>query len=128
MQDFWDIIKTPNLQIMDIEGEEKQTIGIENIFNKIIVDCFPRLEKEMVIQTDKNRKNLPTCHIIFKTLGKNIESSRAKNPVTYKNKLIRITVDFATEILKERRHGMMYFKPQKKIFANLNYCTQQNYA
>jgi hypothetical protein len=77
MQDFWDIIKTPNLQIMDIEGEEKQTIGIENIFNKIIVANFPSLEKERVIQVQKSfrtsnrqsQKRISLCHSTIKTLS-----------------------------------------------------------
>jgi hypothetical protein len=36
---------------MDIEeGEEVQTKGICNIFNKIIAENFPNLEKDMPIQ------------------------------------------------------------------------------
>jgi hypothetical protein len=36
---------------MDIEkGEEGQTKGLQNIFNKIITENFPNLEKTMSIQ------------------------------------------------------------------------------
>jgi hypothetical protein len=39
MQDIWDTMKRPNLQIMGVEeGEEIQTKGIENIFNRIIAE------------------------------------------------------------------------------------------
>jgi hypothetical protein len=46
MQEFNDSIKRPNLRIKSIEeGEEVQTKGIHNIFNKIITENFPNLEK-----------------------------------------------------------------------------------
>jgi hypothetical protein len=41
-------IKRPNLRIMGIEeGEEVQAKGICNIFNKIIAENFPNLEKQL---------------------------------------------------------------------------------
>jgi hypothetical protein len=50
MQEFRDLIKIPNLRIMGIEkGEEVQAKGIRNIFNKIITENFPNLEKTMPI-------------------------------------------------------------------------------
>jgi chromosome segregation ATPase len=51
MQEFINTIKRPNLRIMGIEeGEEVQAKGIQNIFNKIIAENFPNLEKTMPIQ------------------------------------------------------------------------------
>jgi hypothetical protein len=51
IQEFIDSIKRPNLRIMDIEeGEEVQTKGICNIFNKIITEIFKNIEKTMPIQ------------------------------------------------------------------------------
>jgi hypothetical protein len=35
------------------EGEELQAKGICNIFNKIITENFPNLEKDMLIQIQK---------------------------------------------------------------------------
>jgi hypothetical protein len=47
MQDIWDTMKRPNLQIMGVEErEEIQTKGIDNLFNRIIAENFPNLEKE----------------------------------------------------------------------------------
>jgi hypothetical protein len=44
-------IKRPNLRIMGIEeGEEVQVEEISNIFDKIIIENFPNLEKAMPIQ------------------------------------------------------------------------------
>jgi hypothetical protein len=51
MQEFTDFIKRPNLRIMGIkEGEEVQAKGMHNIFNKIITENIPNLEKTMPIQ------------------------------------------------------------------------------
>jgi hypothetical protein len=46
MQELIDSIKRPNLRIMGFEeGEEVQEKGMHNIFNKIITENFPSLEK-----------------------------------------------------------------------------------
>jgi hypothetical protein len=51
MQELSDFIKRPNLRIMGIEeGEEVQTKGICNIFNKIIAGNFPNLKKILPIR------------------------------------------------------------------------------
>jgi hypothetical protein len=44
-------MRRPNLPIMGIEeGEEIQIKSIDNLFDKIIAESFPNLEKERVIQ------------------------------------------------------------------------------
>jgi hypothetical protein len=54
MQKLTNYIKRPNLRIMGIEeGEEVQAKGICNIFNKIITENFPNLEKTMPIQVQE---------------------------------------------------------------------------
>jgi hypothetical protein len=51
MQEFNKTIKRPNLRAMGIEeGEEVQAKGMSNIFNKIITENFPNLEKSIPIQ------------------------------------------------------------------------------
>jgi hypothetical protein len=76
MQELTDFIKRPNLRIMGIEeGEEVQAKGMHNIFNKIITEYFPNLEKTVPIQVQEasrtpNRpyQNRTTPqHIIIKT-------------------------------------------------------------
>jgi hypothetical protein len=76
MQELTDSIKRPNLRIMDIEeGEEVQTKGMCNIFNKIITENFPSLEKTMPIQVQEASKTRSTLdqnrttprHVIIKT-------------------------------------------------------------
>jgi hypothetical protein len=47
-------IKRPNLRMMGIEnGEKVQAKGIHNIFNKIITENFPILEKTMPIHVQE---------------------------------------------------------------------------
>jgi hypothetical protein len=51
MQELTDSTKSPNLRIMGIEeGEQVQVKGMCNIFNKIITENFPNLEKDIPIQ------------------------------------------------------------------------------
>jgi hypothetical protein len=75
MQQLTDSIKRPNLRIMGIEeGEEVQAKLMRNIFNKIITENFPNLEKSISIQMqeatrtpnrpDQNRTT--SQHIIIK--------------------------------------------------------------
>ena len=58
------------------EGEDSQSKGLENIFNKIIEENFPNLKKEMAINVQEayrtsnrlDQKRKFSCHII-KTLN-----------------------------------------------------------
>jgi hypothetical protein len=102
---------------MDIEeGEEVQTKGMCNIFNKIITENFPNLEKTMSMQVqeasrtpntpDQNRTT--PRHIIIKTTSTEtreriLKAVREKKQITYNSKPIKITTDFLTETLKARR-------------------------
>jgi hypothetical protein len=50
MQELSNSIKRPNLRIMGIEeGKEVQAKGIHNIFNKMITENFPNLDKVLPI-------------------------------------------------------------------------------
>jgi hypothetical protein len=54
IQDIWNTMKKPNLQITCVEeGEVKQTKGTDNLFNRIIAENFPNLKKERVTQVQK---------------------------------------------------------------------------
>jgi archaeosine-15-forming tRNA-guanine transglycosylase len=54
MQELTDSIKRPNLRIISIEkGEEVQEKGMHNIFNKVITENSPNLEKTMPIQVQE---------------------------------------------------------------------------
>ena len=46
-RDVWDHIKCTNIQIIGVPEEEKKK-GYEKIFEKIIVENFPNMEKEII--------------------------------------------------------------------------------
>jgi hypothetical protein len=120
MQELTDSIKKTNLRIMGIEeGEEVQAKGMHNIFNKIITENFPNLEKSMPIQVqgssrtpnrpDQNRTT--PWHIIIKTRSTEtqeriLQAGREKKHITYQDKPIKITADFSTETLKDPRRAL----------------------
>jgi hypothetical protein len=100
------------LRITGIEEKEE----IHNIFNKIITENFPNLEKDFLIQVqeasrtpnrlDQNRTS--PQHIIIKTTSTEnresvLKAVREIKQITYKIKPIRITAGFSTETLKARR-------------------------
>jgi hypothetical protein len=116
MQELTNSIKTPNLRKVGIEeGEELQAKGMCNIFNKIITENFPNLEKSIPIQMkeasrtpnrpDQNRST--PWHIIinnkYRDLRRILKAVREKKQIIYKDKPIKITADFSTETLKARR-------------------------
>jgi hypothetical protein len=54
MQELTNSIKRPNMRIMYIEeGEEVRAKRICNIFNKIITENFPNLQKAIPIQVQE---------------------------------------------------------------------------
>ena len=49
LRDIWDNIKHTNIQIIGVPEEEKRK-GYEKIFEEIIVENFPNMEKKIVNQ------------------------------------------------------------------------------
>jgi hypothetical protein len=63
MQECTNSIERPNLTVMDTEeGEEVQAKGIHNIFNEIITENFPNLEKAMPIQIQEASRTTNRHH------------------------------------------------------------------
>ena len=50
LRDLWDNVKSTNTQIIRVPEEEKKMKGCEKIFEEIIVENFPNMEKEIVNQ------------------------------------------------------------------------------
>jgi hypothetical protein len=103
MQELYNSIKRPNLQIMDIEGgEEVQVKGTGNIFSKIITENFPYLEKEVPIQVQEasrtqnrhDQNKTSTQYSIDKTISTEnkeriLKAGRKKHQLTCKGKSIK---------------------------------------
>ena len=74
LRDLWDNIKCTSIQIIGVQGEEGKQKGYEKIFEEIIVENFPNMEKEIVNQVQQAqrvpyrinpRRNTPR-HILIK--------------------------------------------------------------
>ena len=113
LRDPWDNIKCT--QIIGVPEEEKKK-GYEKIFEEIIVENFPNMEKEIVNQVQEGqrlpyrinpKRNTPR-HILIK-LAKTkhkeriLKEAREKQQVTYKGNPIHLTADLSAEILQSRR-------------------------
>ena len=73
LRDLWNHIKHTNIQITGVPEEEKKK-GYEKVFEEIIVENFPNIEKEIVNQVQEAqrvpyrinpRRNMPR-HILTK--------------------------------------------------------------
>ena len=48
LRDLWDNIKCTNIWIIGVPEEEEKKKGYEKIFEEIIVENFPNVEKEII--------------------------------------------------------------------------------
>ena len=108
LRDFWDHIKCTNIQIIGVPEEEETKKGYEKIFEEIIVENFPNMEKEIVNQLQEAqrvpykinpRRNTPR-HILIKLTKtkhkeRRLKVEREKQQVTYKENPICLTTDLS---------------------------------
>ena len=120
-----DNMKRNNIRITGIpEGEEKQ--GIENLFEKVMMENFPYLIRSKATQVQeaqrvpikKNPKRLTARHIIikmakFKDKERISKAAKEKQEVTYKGTQIRLAVDFSMETLQARREWQRILQVMK---------------
>ena len=57
LRDLWDNIKCTNIRITGVPEEEEKNKGYEKIFEEIIVENFPNMEKEIVNQVQEAGKS-----------------------------------------------------------------------
>ena len=115
LRDLWDNIKHINIQIIRVPEEEKKE-GNEKIFEEIIVENFPNMEKEIANEVQEaqrlpyrinSRRNTPRHKLIKLTKTKHkeriIKAAREKQQVTYKGNPICLTADLSAETLQAKR-------------------------
>ena len=97
-------MKWNNIHIIGVpEGGEEEP-GIENLFEKVMMENFPNLMREKVTQKTRkcrvsikrNPKRSTPRHIIieiaiFKDKGRILKAAREKQEVTYKGAPIRLS-------------------------------------
>ena len=108
MQDNMKCNDIPIIGIPQVEEEE----GIENLFEKVMMENFPNLMREKLTQIwgpqrvpiKMNPKRPTPRHIIikmprFKDKKRILKVAREKQELTYKGAPIRLAADFSTETL-----------------------------
>ena len=97
--------------------------GHEKIFEEIIVENFPNMEKVIVNQVQEvqrvayrvnPRRNMPGHIVIKPTETKHkeriLKAVTEKQQVTYKGNPIRLTADLSAETLQAIGNGKVYLK------------------
>ena len=108
-----DNMTSNNIHIIGIPGEEEEEQGIENLFEKVMMENFPNLRKEKVTQIQETQRVLirrnpkrPTArHIIikmakFQDKERILKAAREKQEVTYKRAPIKLETNFSRETLQ----------------------------
>ena len=90
LRDLWDNVKHPNIRIIGVLEEEDKKKDHEKILEEIIVENFPKMEKEIITQVQETQrvpkqgkpkvKHRDTLNQINKdqTQRTNIKSSKGK--------------------------------------------------
>ena len=121
LRDFWDNMKGTNIQIIGVPEEEEKKKGYEKIFEEIIVENFPNMEKETtkskrcrVPYRINPRRNMPRHILIKLTKTKHrkriLKTAREKQQVTYKGNPMCLTAYLSAETLQARREWQNIFK------------------
>ena len=122
LRDLWDHIKHTSIQIIAVP-EKLEKKGYEKIYEEIIVENFPDMEKEIVNQVQEvqrvpyrtnPRRNMPRDILMKLTKIKHkeriLKAAREKQQVTYKRNPIHLTADLSAETLQSRRELQDIFK------------------
>ena len=138
LRDLWDNIKHINIPIIGFPEEEESKKRYDKVFEEIIVENFPNMEKERANQVKdakrvpnriKPRRNMLRHNLIKLTKTKHkeriLKAAREKQQVTCKRNPICLTADLSAEALQARREWQDIFKVLKVKNLHQDYCTQQ---
>ena len=114
LRDFWEV--SVNIRIIGVPEEEEKKKEYEKVFEEIVVENFPNMEKEIVNQVQEAqrvpyrinpRRNTPRNILIKLTKTKHkeriLKAAREKQQVTYKGNPICLTAVLSAETLLARR-------------------------
>ena len=116
-------MKRTNIQIIGVPEVEEKKKGYEKIFEDIIVENFPNMEKEIVNQVQEAhrvphrinpRRNTPGCILtkLTKTKDKEriLKAARERQQVTHKGNPISLIADLLAELHRPGGNGRIYLK------------------
>ena len=125
LRDLWDYTRSNNIQIIRIPEEEKKK-GLEKMFEDIIVENLPNMEKEIANQVQEaqrvpyrmnSRRNMPRQILIKLTKTKHqeriLKAVGEKQQVTYKANSISLTSDLSADTLQVRKERQDILKVLK---------------
>ena len=128
LRDLWNNTRHTNIQITGVPEEEEKKKKYEKIFEEIIVENFPNMEKETVNQTQEAqrvpyrinpRRNTPRHILIKVTKTKHkermLKAAREKQQEAYKGKPICLTTDLSSETLQARREWQDSELPPQQV-------------
>jgi len=125
LRDLLDSIKCMNIRIIGISEEEEKKKGYEKIFEEIIVENLPNMEKEIVNQVqeaqspkqEKPKEKHGRHKLIKLTKTKHreriLKAARQKQQVTYTGNPICLTTNLSAETLQAKRECQDIFKVLK---------------
>ena len=138
LRELKDNMKCNNIYIIGIpEREEEQ--GIENLFEKVMMENFANLMREKVTQIQEtqspeqeNTKRPTARHILikmakFQDKERILKEAREKQEVTYKGAPIRLAADLSMETLQAGREWQGTFQVMKARGLQPDYFTQQGF-
>ena len=124
LRNLWNIFKCTNISIIGVPEIEEEEIG--NLFEKIMKENFPNMDKEIDMQVQEaqrtlnkmNPKRIAPKHMIIKMpkikdKDRILKAAREKQIVTYKGVPIRLAADFSKETLQTRRDWQEVFQEIK---------------
>ena len=114
--------KHNNIRIIGLPEGEEEEHGVENLFEKVMMDNFPNLRREKVPKSrnhrvpSKRNPKRPTARPIiikmakFQDKEKILKAAREKQEVTYKGAPITVATDFSMEMLQTEENSKKYSK------------------
>ena len=127
LRDLWDNVKHSNIRVIGVPEEEDKKKDHEKILEEIIVENFPKMGKEIIIQVQETQRvpnrinprwNTPRLILIKLTKIKHkeqiLKAAREKQQITHKGIPIRITADLSVETLQDRREWQDILKVMKE--------------
>ena len=116
LRELWDNTKQNNIRIIGVPEGKETEVDMENLFQEIMTENFPEIEKKKPTQiqdarrvpSKMNPRRQTPRHIIIKLANTNdkvriLKAARERQKVTYKGTPIRLATDFSTETYQARR-------------------------